>query len=178
MPAHRATSKPAAQLRTRQIYRKTIKLYLHSPIFIFFCHLIAFLLPSDVPDMTCTLCYCNFFSYHSLTVFRSGPLTLPKMKLLQLLLPLQMQQGEFMLQELVRRTHAIAVSQSVNINTKTEFTPEAYSTHIFLPKATLGSVSLLRGRPSITLLCQVLAQECILKIWEIFDLYFLWGCSL
>lgn len=161
MPAHRVTSNPGAQLRTRQIYHKTTKLYLHILIFIFFYHLIAFLLPSDVPDMTCTLCYCNFFSYHSPTVFRSGPLRLPKMKLLQLL---QMQQGELMLQELVRRTHAIAILQPVNINSKTEFTPEAYSTHIFLPKATLGSVSLLRGRPSTTILCQVLAQECILKI--------------
>lgn len=59
-----------------------------------------------------------------------------------------------MLQELVRRTHAIAISQSVNINTKIEFIP--YSTHFF-PKATFGSVSLLRGRPSIMLLCQVLS---------------------
>lgn len=74
-----------------------------------------------------------FFSYHALTIFRSGPLTLTKMKLLHL--PVQTQQEEFMLQELVRRTHAIAMSLSVNINT--EFTPEVSSTHIFLPKATL-----------------------------------------
>lgn len=32
-----------------------------------------------------------------------------------------------MLQELVRRTRAISISQSVNVNTKTEFIPEAYS---------------------------------------------------
>lgn len=131
MPTHRVTSNPAVQLRTRQIYHKITKVYLHVVVFIFFYHLIALY----VPDITCTLFYCNFFSYHALTIFRSGPLTLTKMKLLHL--PVQTQQEEFMLQELVRRTHAIAMSLSVNINTRTEFTPEVSSTHIFLPKATL-----------------------------------------
>lgn len=63
MPTHRVTSSPAAQLRTRQIYHKTTKLYLRVLIFIFFHHLIAWY----IPDITCTLFYCHFFSYHALS---------------------------------------------------------------------------------------------------------------
>lgn len=73
---------------------------------------------------------------HRVNSQTAAPLTLPKMKLLQLLLPLWIQQGELMLQEFVR-TQTISISQSVNINTKTEFTLEAYSRHIFFQKLLL-----------------------------------------
>lgn len=55
------TSNRVAQLRTRQIYHKTTRPYLHVLIFIFFHHFIAWYLP----DIACIVFYCNFSAFGS-----------------------------------------------------------------------------------------------------------------